>query len=76
MVVARIDAGQPDIESAHAVGRRMGSLASGWLTPLPGMAYSDLLRCASDALTTATVDETGKGQHRGAKAAPNGTRVP
>src|ERR1041385_3208361 len=27
------------------------------------------MRCASDALTTATV-ETGRGQHRGAKAAP------
>src|SRR5437879_1471470 len=28
------------------------------------------MRCESSALTTATVDETGKGQHRGAKVAP------
>jgi len=28
------------------------------------------MRCASSALTTATVDETGKGQHRGANEAP------
>ena len=34
------------------------------------MPYSARCACASGALTTATVDETGKGQHRGAKAAP------
>jgi len=28
------------------------------------------MRCESGALTTVTVVETGKGQHRGAKAAP------
>jgi hypothetical protein len=28
------------------------------------------MRCVSGALTTATVDETGKGQHRGANVAP------
>jgi hypothetical protein len=27
------------------------------------------MRCANGALTTATVDETGKGQHRGANEA-------
>jgi hypothetical protein len=29
------------------------------------------MRCESGALTTATVVETGKGQHRGAKASAN-----